>query len=177
MTSARLIALCIAAVGLLTLVDIGLRVQQHHVNAFAEHFAVVPLHTNDTNGILIMDRAKNQPLWGIWNFKGGDSVSCFVEGKLVLGVTYVPEGRTETEVNFYGKDAKLSSQWRARENGEFYARTFFGENSANSEVWLSNRWHNVEVRTDEGKTQSGIVLDGRWRRVMMLTNGVMGVRD
>jgi len=174
MTYARVIALGIAVIGLLTLVDIGLRLRQHQVNAFARQFAAVPLHTNGTSGILITDRAKDQPLWGVWNFKGGDSVNCFVEGRLVLGVTYVPEGRAETEVNFYGKDGKLISQWKARENGVFYGRAFFGEGGAKSEAWLNESWHPVEARTNGGKIQYGTVLDGKWRH-LVFTNGNTGV--
>ena len=162
---------------LLLLVDIALRVRQSQRDSFTKQFAAIPLYTNGTSGILISDRIKEQPLWSVWNFKNGDSVNCFVKGKLVLGVSYVPEGRAETEVNFYGKDGKLISQWKARENGLFYVRTFFGEDSVKSEFWLNDQWHNVEVRTNGGQPQSGIVLDGRWRHVMMLTNGVLGVKN
>jgi len=177
MIAVRLVVAAVVVCCLLLLVDIALRVRQSQRSLFAKQFAAIPLYTNETSGILISDRIKDQPLWGIWNFKTGDSVSCFVVGKLVLGVTYVPEGRAETEVNFYRNDGKLISQWKARENWLFYGRTFFGEDGVKSEFWLNDQWHNVEVRTNRGKAQSGIVVDGRWRHVMMLTNGVLGVKD
>ena len=163
---------------LFVLVDIGLRVRQigHAAKGFVltKQFAVVPLHTNDSSGMMIADRIKDQPIWGKWGSEREGMVSFFIEGRLVLNVTYVEEGRAETEVLFYGKDGKLISHWKARESGQFFGRTVYGENGAKSEAWLAERWYPIEVRTDGGKPQEGVMLDGKWRR-LLFTNGVPGV--
>jgi hypothetical protein len=157
-------------------VDIALRVQQSKRDSFAARFTAVPLFTNGTSGILIRDRVKNEPLWGIWNFDVGDSVNCFVNGRLVLSVTSAKGGRSETEVLFYGEDEKLITHWKARENGVFYGRTFFDEAGAKSEAWLDNRWHPVVMRTNEGKPQTGIVVEGKWQHII-LTNGILSIEN
>jgi hypothetical protein len=165
------LALCASAAALLLLLDIGLRVRQQHLSAFTKQFAVVPLYTNGTSGIEIVDRAINRPLWGQWKFAGGVSDNFFVQGKLVLSVASVKEGRSLTELYFYGKDGKLSSLWRAREDGTFYGRMFFDESGFRSEAWLNESWHSVEKRTNGLETNAGVVLDGKWHR-LVYTNGV-----
>ena len=164
----------VVACCLLLIVDVALRVRQHKRDLTARRFTIEDLYTNGTSGILISDRIKNQPLWGVWNFKAGDSVQCFVEGKRVLEVTSVPEGRSFTEVQLYGKDGKLVSQWRARENGLFYMRTLYGEGGPTSEVWLNDSWHTIEMRTNDGKAEAGTILEGMWRR-LITTNQVPAV--
>jgi len=166
MSSDRRILACFAVLCVLVLADIAVRFFRLRENRFNAQFAAVPLQTNGVSGILIKHRAKNQPLWGIWNFAVGDSENFFVDGKLVLGVTKVPEGRAETEVNFYGKDGRLISQWKARENGVFFMRTLYGEVGPRSEVWLNDTWHTIEMRTNQGKAEAGTILEGKWRRLI-----------
>ena len=176
MLTVRIVFASVVACCLFFIVDIALRIHQHRRDSTSRRFSIVDLYTNGTSGILISDRAKDQPLWGVWNFKDGDSVNCFVEGKRVLEVTSVPEGRSSTEVYLYGKDGKLVSQWRARENGVFYMRTLYGDGGARSEVWLNNTWHAIEMRTNQGMAETGTILDGKWRR-LITTNLVPGVED
>jgi hypothetical protein len=126
--------------------------------------------------VLIADRVKDQPLWGKWHFAAGDSVDFFIEGKSVLTVASVKEGRSETVVRFYGKDGKLVSEWKGRESGGFYMRTLFGEGSPRSEAWLNDSWHTIELRTNQGKAEAGTILEGKWRR-LITTNGVPGVEN
>jgi hypothetical protein len=161
-----LISLCC----LLLLVDIGVRVSENKRNSLTKQFAVFDLKTNGHTGIMIADRAKDQPIWGKWNLDHGDSVNFFFDGKCVLNIVHEFGGRAETEVFFYDKDGRLSTRWKARENGDFYGRTFFSESGARSEAWLNGQWHAIEIRTNGGKYQEGIVLDGQWRR-LLFTNG------
>ncbi|MBE0543220.1 MAG: hypothetical protein IH623_17895 [Verrucomicrobia bacterium] len=174
MVTLRAVFAAVVVCCMLVLADITLRVNQHKRDSIAQRFAIVDLYTNDTSGVLISDQIKKQPIWGVWNFKDGDSVNCFVEGKPVLVVTSVPEGGSSTEVYLYGKEGKLVSVWKARENGVFYMRTLFGDGVPRSEVWLNDTWHTIEMRTNQGKADAGTILEGKWRR-LITTNGFPSV--
>lgn len=176
MITLRVVLASVAMCCLLLLADIALRARSYNRDSFAKRFGVTDLYTNGTSGILIYDRIKNQPLWEKWNFAAGDSVNCYVEGKLALSVASVKVGRSLTEVFFYGEDGKLHSLWKARENGLFYGRMFFDEGGTRSEVWLNASWLPVEMRTNGGKTEAWTQVDGKWRHVI-LTNGTTSVED
>src|SRR3974390_3618509 len=98
MSWTRRINMLFLALIVLVLVHIGTRVcRPGHLSrssAFEEQFAAVPLHTNGMSGILITDRIKNQPLWGKWNMRDGNSVSFFLDGRNVMNCINAQSGRT-----------------------------------------------------------------------------------
>lgn len=100
----------------------------------------------------------------------------YFQGKRVMEITSVPEGRWMTEVFLYGKDGNLVSHWRAREKGVFFMRTLIGENGPRSDVWVNETWNPIEMRTNQGKAEAGTVVEGKWRR-LITTNGLPGLED
>jgi hypothetical protein len=122
-------------------------------------------------------RSNNVPIWIKWNAKDGTDEYFFRDGKNIINVVEASNGRSQTEVIFYGTNGNRAVRWTAQNTvpGLFYMREFFTGDEATGEVWWNDKWNPVDVRTDGGKTKSGITLNGQWYSLVM-SNGSLALR-
>lgn len=144
-----------------------------NLRSAAKQIRVVAIHTNDLDGVEIMDIKSSQPLWVEWRSdhdKEPVAISYFFHGKDVFNV-HLKEGRVPRyEVHFYGPQ-KSVTWWTDRGgSGSFTERIFYDTNGdfSRHEVWYDQAWHTAERRNEH----DGIVVEGQWRQLAFDTNGM-----
>jgi hypothetical protein len=174
----KVLAFLLAAICLGVFVDVTIRVRQSvNRDAFSDRFFATPIQTNGMTGIMVGMRSNNVPIWIKWNSKDGTDEYLFRDGKNIINVVEASNGRSQTQVIFYGKDGDPTVRWTAQSTirSYFYMREFFTNNGADGEVWWNDKWNVIEVRTNAGKAKSGITLDGQWYSLIM-SNGILGLK-
>jgi hypothetical protein len=180
MTRKILIGFCFAILGVATLLVICLQVHlwRHHanINAFTKRFEIVRVHTNDANGILIVERKTSQPIWGslaLGTPGEPDTLSFFFEGKNIMNVYPQLGAPPHFDVSFFDEDGAVSAVWVSRgTNAGFTERRLIGGDKPRKDVWFNEAWHTLQHRTNDGNIQGGIVLDGKWHH-LKFTNGAV----
>jgi hypothetical protein len=160
------------------LADVGLHVwhvvEAHRMRVLSDEFAITNVHTNDGDGILIVDKKTGQPLWGKWDFGFGgkpDAVSFFFEGRNLMNVHLRSDERPRIDVTFFGPDGKVRAIWADRGgDGGFTERTQYGRGEPRKQVWFDEAWYNVQYRTNGGRSQAGILVGEQWHH-LKFTNG------
>jgi hypothetical protein len=178
MTRNILIGFCSAVLGVFALLCICLQVRQWrysgNVLAFRELFEVVHVHTNDTKGIVIVERKTGKPIWGNWEFRSAgqsDTVSYFFEGRNMMNVYPMVGQPPRIDIAFFGEDGTVRAIWANRgTNVGFTDRIVYGEGQPRKDIWFNESWHSLQHRTNDGNIQGGIVLDGKWQH-LEFTNG------
>jgi hypothetical protein len=144
-----------------------------NLRAAAKQIRVIAVHTNDLDGVAIMDISTGKPLWIQWNTGRNGSpraISYFFDSKDVFDLTLVKSRQPKYGVYFYGP-AKKVTWWLDRgDSGTFTERIFYDTNGVPSkhEVWYDNTWYPVD-RTNE---HNGIIINGQWHQLSFDTNGM-----
>lgn len=169
-----IILLCVAL-----LVDIGLRVKQQDRTSELSNrmgpFEIVSVLTNDSRGLVIIERKTSTPIWGAWNLYTNnglpDTVSFFFGGRNIMNLHREPHQPPVLDVAFFGEDGAVRAIWISRgNNAGFTSRVVYDEGEPRKDIWYDGGWHTLEHRTNDGIIYGGITIDGKWQRVMY-TNG------
>jgi hypothetical protein len=162
----------LALVGCLFVLDVSLRVWQK-CSIATSRFRMVNIQTNDSNGIVIVDKKTGQQLWGEWDFGNHgkpDTLSFFFEGRNLMNVYPERGPGADFDVTFYRPDGSVKAIWLNLGVGGFVERVVYGDGRPRKEVWFEEAWHAVQYRTNNGSTQGGILIKGQWQHLVW-TNG------
>jgi hypothetical protein len=167
-------------IALLVSVDLSWRIWIWNVNtdyrAAAKHVKVVGFHTNDVDGVGIVEAKTGKPLWIEWQDnrdKTPNEVSYFFRGTNVLDIYLKKNQSPRYKFIFHGPD-KSEVWWMNIDGGpSFTERISYDTNGnrSNFEIWYDNSWRPVDRRNEK----NGIVISGQWHQLAFDTNGLWTV--
>jgi hypothetical protein len=164
-------------VALLLLADLSSRTWVWNVDAdyraAAKHVKVVGFHTNDVDGIGIVEAKTGKPYWIEWQDKRDktpDEISYFFQGTNVLDIYFKKDQPPRNKFIFHGP-GKSEVWWMNIDGGpSFTERISYDTNGNRSdfEAWYNQAWRTVDRRNGT----NGIVVDGQWHQLAFDTNGM-----
>ena len=163
-------------VTLLVLADLSWRVLDWSDDANGRtsglHVNVIGIHTNDADGVEIVESKTGKPLWIEWQDKADktpEEFSYFFQGTKVLNVYLRKSQPPLYRFIFHGPGK--SEQWWLNLGGEptFTGRVSYDTNGdlSDFDVWLNESWHAVERRNGH----NGVIINGEWQQLSADTNG------
>jgi len=151
--------------------------EKAELRSAVKQIRVVAIHTNDVDGLEVIDIKSGKPLWVEWHSdhdKEPDAISYYFQGKDVFYV-HLKEGRFPSyEAHFVGAQ-KSVTQWTDRGgSGSFTERLFYNTNGVLSQhdVWYNQAWNSVDGRNEK----IGIVINGGWHHLEFDTNGMWTIK-